>query len=295
MSLLPDTLCYLNGLYLNLCDAKVSVLDRGFIFGDGVYEVLPVYGQKLFRFEQHMARLERNLTELRIANPLRRAEWLEHARTLITALAERQGTEDQLVYLQVTRGVAPRDHAIPEGLPPTVFLMTNPMRQPTPEQRRQGVTCVTARDFRWERADIKSISLLGNVLERQISADLGATETILLRNGCLTEASSSNVWIVREGMVLGPPKSNLLLEGIRAELLQELCAVAGIAFERRPIPESDLVSADEILLTSATKEVLPVTTLDGRPVGHGLPDGRPGPVYSRLFLAYQQAKADQSI
>ena len=295
MSLLPDTLCYLNGLYLNLCDAKVSVLDRGFIFGDGVYEVLPVYGQKLFRFEQHMARLERNLTELRIANPLHRAEWLEHARTLMTALADRQGTEDQLVYLQVTRGVAQRDHAMPEGLPPTVFLMTNPMRQPTPEQRRQGVTCVTASDFRWERADIKSISLLGNILERQISADLGATETILLRNGFLTEASSSNVWIVREGMVLGPPQSNLLLEGIRAELLQELCTAAGIAFERRPISESDLVSADEILLTSATKEVLPVTTLDGRPVGHGLPAGRPGPVYARLFLAYQQAKANLSI
>ena len=295
MNLLPDSLCYLNGQYLNLCDAKVSVLDRGFIFGDGVYEALPVYGRKLFRFEQHMARLERSLTALRIANPLRRGEWLEHARTLITSLAERQGTVDQLVYLQVTRGVAPRDHAMPAGIPPTVFLMTNPMRQPTPEQRRLGVACVTAGDFRWERADIKSISLLGNVLARQISADPGATETILLRDGFLTEASSSNVWIVREGVVFGPPPGNLLLEGIRAGLLQELCAAADIAFERRPVPRTDMEAADEILLTSATKEVLPVTTLDGRPVGRGAPCGRPGPVYARLYQAYQQAKKHQSI
>lgn len=295
MQTLPDTLCYLNGQYLPLCEAKVSVLDRGFIFGDGVYEVVPVYGRRLFRFDEHLARLSRSLAKLRIAEPLAAEQWLERCRTLVTALAEQTGAADQLIYIQVTRGVALRDHVMPPDIEATVFMMASPMKPATPEQRHHGVACVTARDFRWERGDIKSISLLGNVLARQMSADKGAVETVLFRDGWLTEASASNVWVVHEGALLGPPKSEHVLEGIRYDLLLELCEEAGIAYNLRPLPEADVLSADELLLSSATKELLPVTTLDGQPVGHGALRGKPGPVYARLYEAYQQAKLTQSI
>jgi D-alanine transaminase len=300
MSNLPDGLCYLNGQYLRLANAKVPVLDRGFIFGDGVYEVIPVYAGRMFRFNEHMARLARSLDKVRLANPHSRAQWLERIGTVVAALAQESGANDQLVYLQVTRGVAPRDHVMPTDIEPTVFVMSSPMKPPTAEQRHHGVACVTARDFRWERGDIKSTSLLGNVLARQISADRGAVETIMFREGphgisFLTEASASNVWIVHEGALLGPPKSEHVLEGIRYDLLAELCEECGIGYNLRPIPEADVFSADEIMLSSATKEVLPVTLLDGEPVGHGALRGKPGPVYARLYEAYQRAKATQSV
>jgi D-alanine transaminase len=295
-----DRLCFLNGQYKPLSLAQVSVLDRGFVFGDGIYEVVPVYDGKLFRFNEHMARLERSLAKVRIANPFSRDEWLERCRGLASALSQAEGARDQVIYLQVTRGVAPRDHVMPEGVTPTVFMMTNPMKPATAEQRHHGVACVTARDFRWERGDIKSISLLGNVLARQISADQGAVETIMFRDGMpggpwLTEASASNVWIVKDGALLGPPKSDHVLEGIRVELLHELCEEEGIAYNLKPISEADVLSADEVILSSATKEVLPVTTIDGEPVGHGALRGKPGPVYARLYEAYQRAKATLSV
>ena len=210
-------------------------------------------------------------------------------------LVAEQESEDQALYLQVTRGVAPRSHVMPTDIEPTVFMMSNPLVAPTAEQRHKGVACTTARDFRWERGDIKSISLLGNVLARQMSADHGAVETVLLRDGYLTEASTSNVWVVHEGAVLGPPKSEHLLEGVRYELIRELCEEEGIAFNLRPVPEADVLAADELMLSSASKEVLPVTVLDGEPVGHGALRGKPGPVYARLYEAYQRAKAIQSI
>lgn len=287
MSALPDTLCYLNGEYSPVAEAKVSVLDRGFIFGDGIYDVVPVYGRKLFRFAEHLARLERSLGSVSIPNPLTADEWLARCRHLIAANA----AEDQMVYIQVTRGVAPRDHVIPADIVPTVFMMANAMKSPSAQALKTGVACVTARDFRWERADIKSTSLLGNVLARQISADAGATETVLLRDGLLTEASASNVWVVQGGAVHGAPKSVHVLEGIRYELIRELCEAEGIPFVLRPIAEAEVRGADELLLSSASKEVLPVTSLDGRPIG----DGAPGPVFARLHAAYQRAKAAQSI
>ncbi|OYT98610.1 MAG: D-amino acid aminotransferase [Burkholderiales bacterium PBB1] len=289
MPSLPDTLCYLNGDYTPLNLAKVSVLDRGFLFGDGIYEVLPVYGHRLFRFDEHMARLDRSLAKVRMANPHTAAEWLERCRRLIDANA----APDQLLYLQVTRGVAPRDHVMPAGIEPTVFMMTSAMKPPSAAQRHRGVACVTARDFRWERGDIKSISLLGNVLARQISADHGAAETIMFREGFLTEGAACNVWVVHEGAVLGPPKSEHVLEGIRFELIRALCEEEGIAFNLRPVSEGEVMAADELMLSSATKEVLPVTTLDGEPVGHGALRGKPGPVYARLYAAYQRAKSAQ--
>jgi D-alanine transaminase len=290
-----DTPCYLNGRFLPISQAQVSVLDRGFIFGDGVYDVAPVYDLRLFRFDEHIARLTRSLAKLRIPDPHTREEWLAISRRLVQTLAEATGARDQVVYFQVTRGVAPRDHVMPAAITPTVFMMVNPMRAATPEQRHQGVACVTARDFRWERGDIKSTSLLGNVLARQISADAGATETIMFRDGFLTEAAASNVWIARDDALLGPPKSAHVLEGIRYDLLRDLCEDCGIAYNLRPISEAEVLGADEVMLSSATKEILPVTRIDGEPVGHGALRGRPGPVYARLHEAYERAKATQSI
>ncbi len=292
---LPDHPCSLNGVLSSVAEAKVSVLDRGFIFGDGIYEVVPAYGGRLFRFDEHMARLQRSLDKLRIANPHSAEAWLAACRSLVAQLRAQSDAPDQLVYIQVTRGVAPRDHVMPPGLQPTVFMMCSPMRPVSPEQRHAGVACTTARDFRWERGDIKTISLLGNVLARQISADHGTTETIMFRNGFLTEAAASNVWVVKDGALLGPPKSEHVLEGIRFELLRELCEEVGIAHNLRPIAEADVLSADEVLLSSATKEVVAVTRIDGDAVGHGALRGKPGPVYGRLYEAYQQAKREQSI
>jgi len=296
---MTDRLCFLNGEYKPLAQASVNVLDRGFIFGDGIYEVVPVYGRRLFRFEEHMARMERSLAKLRIQNPASRDTWLVRSRKLVASLADSEGIDDQVVYIQITRGVAPRDHVMPEGITPTVFMMSNPLRHATPEQRHHGVACTSARDFRWERSDIKSTSLLGNVLARQMSADHGADETIMFRDGAhggpwLTEASASNVWIVKDGALLGPPKSELVLEGIRVDLLRELCEEEGVAYNLKPISEAELRSADEVLLSSATKEVLPVTKIDGEPVGHGALRGKPGPVYARLYEAYQRAKRTQA-
>lgn len=292
---LPDFPCLLNGRLGSVRDATVSVLDRGFIFGDGVYEVVPVYDGRLFRFDEHLQRLRRSLDKVRITPPHGRDEWLALGRTLVSELERRTGARDAVLYLQVTRGVALRDHVMPEGVTPTVFAMASPLKPPTAQQRHEGVACVTARDFRWVRGDIKSTSLLAAVLARQLSADQGASETVLFRDGpdggrWLTEAAASNVWVVREGAVLGPPKSEHLLEGIRYELLRELCEEAGLPFHLRPLAEAEVRSADELLLSSATKEVLAITRLDGEGVGHGSARGRPGPVYARLHAAYQSAK-----
>lgn len=292
---LPRLPCYLNGQYTELPDAKISVMDRGFIFGDGVYEVVPVYGGRPFRFEAHMARLDRSLAAVRIAPPHSHAQWLDITHKLIAAYAISTGAiaknTDQLVYLQITRGVAMRDHVMPTDITPTVFSMSNAMKLPTPAQRAHGVACVTADDFRWEKADIKSTSLLGSVFARQLSFDAGAVETVMFRDGYLSEASASNVWVVHNGRVLGTPKDNLALEGVRYGLIEEICQARNIPFELRRISRDEVLQADELLLSSATKEVLAVTSLDGQPVGHGLGKGQPGPIYQALFDGYQRAKA----
>jgi len=280
MTSLPDTLCYLDGEFLPLNQAKVSVLDRGFLFGDGVYESIPVYGRRLFRFDDHMARLERSLAKVGIEADLDRETWLARVRRVVAAHPE----GEQLAYIQVTR----------------VFVSASERTLPTPAQRVQGLACVTARDFRWQRGDIKSTSLLGNVLARGISADQGADETILLRDDepggpWLTEGSSSNVWIAHEGALLGPAPGEHVVAGVRIELLRELCAETGIAFNLRPVSEADVRAADEVLLSSASKEIIAVTRLDGEAVGHGALRGRPGPVYARVHAAYQRAIQSQSI
>ncbi len=295
MNQLPSTPCYLNGVFTPLCDAKISVMDRGFIFGDGLYEVVPIYGGRPFRFAQHMTRLERSLTEMRMSNPHTREQWLGIAMGLIGHGAKAAGVApdalNQLIYIQITRGVAMRDHVMPTDIAPTVFAMANTMRPPTPDQLEHGVACVTADDFRWEKAHIKSTSLLGSVFARQISFDAGALETMMFRHGFLSEAAASNVWVVKDGTVFGTPKDHLVLEGIRYGLIEELCKSLGIPYQLKRSSRDDVLAADELLLSSATKEVLPVTSLDGEPVGNPAHRGLPGPIGKKLYAAYQDAKA----
>ena len=287
---LPQLPCYLNGELTNLRDAKVSVMDRGFILGDGVYEVVPVYAGRPFRFEHHMKRLGRSLAELRIENPMDAQGWRALVDRMIAAYAQSQGSTpqqmDQLVYIQVTRGVAMRDHVMLPGLTPTVFATSYRITPPTAANRSEGVACVTADDFRWKKAHIKSISLAGAVLARQLSADVGAAETVMFRDGILSEGAAANVWVVKNATVMGPPKDNLVLEGIRYGLIEQLCREAGIGFELRRIPRDEVFGADELLLSNASKEILAVTLLDGKPIG----TGRPGPIYDQLYAGYQRAK-----
>jgi D-alanine transaminase len=277
-----SSVVFLNGKFMPVDEAKVPVLDRGFIFGDGVYELVPVYSRVAFRLDEHLARLERSLAAVRIRNPYSRAEW----RDIIVQLVAKQPFEDQGIYFQVTRGVAKRDHAFPKDAAPTVFVMSNPLVCPPKELVERGASAVTADDFRWQRCDIKSISLIGNCLLRQASADAGAAETILFRDGSLTEASASNVFVVRRGVILSPPKSNLILPGITYDVVTELAQAGGLLLEFRDVSEADVRSADEIWVTSSSKEVLAIVTLDGKPVG----DGKPGPVFRRMYALYQEFK-----
>ena len=277
-----DPIVYLNGEFMPADEARVPVLDRGFIFGDGIYEVVPVYQRTPFRWVEHHARLVRSLGKLRIDNPLDAQGWAG----LVQALIDRHPWEDQFIYLQVTRGVARRDHAFPKGVKPTVFGMSSPLPAIAPEQLHEGVSAITLPDERWLNCDIKSTSLLGNVLARQAAVDAGASECVMFRDGLLTEGSSSNIWVVRGGKVLAAPRDRRILEGIRYGLMQELCESCGLPFEARPIHRTEVEQADELMLSSATKEVLPITRLDGHPVG----DGQPGPVFRALHAAYQRAK-----
>jgi len=292
MSSIQSLPCYLNGEFSTIDKANISVMDRGFIFGDGIYEVVPVYGGRPFRFAEHMGRLERSLAEIRIPNLLSRDGWLDLVRQLVDRHARSIGQApsdiNQLIYIQVTRGVAMRDHAMPSDIKPTIFAMVNSLKSVSSSDLENGVRCVSEEDFRWKKAHIKSTSLLGAVLSRQISADVGATETIMFRDGYLSEAAASNVWVVKDGKVFGPPRDNLVLEGIRYGLMAELCQQEGVPFELRKIRRQEVLDADELMLSSATKELLPVTTLDQGVVG----DGKPGPVFKRLHARYQKAKAD---
>jgi D-alanine transaminase len=296
----PDPIVYLNGELAPLSEARVPVLDRGFIFGDGIYEVAPLYaptgdarGRTPFRLQQHLARLARSVGKIGIVNPFDDAGWRALIERVVAANEADGGLpadQDAIAYIQVTRGVAKRGHAFPAGIQPTVFVMVTPLNLPDAAQRAQGVHCVTAEDRRWLNCDIKSVSLLGNVLMAQYAAENDAFETIQFRDGMLTEGSSSNVWMVKDGALFAPPRSHKILEGIRYGLIEELTGECGIRFEAREISEAELRTADEIIVSSATKEVLPVTQLDGRPVG----GGKPGAVFAALYAAYQRAKTQQA-
>lgn len=273
------------GEWAPVSETRVPVLDRGFIFGDGVYEVVPVYDGKPFRIEHHLARFERSMRELRIDNPHTRAEWAALVAEL--ALRNRSLARDVMVYLQVTRGVAKRDHAFPKASVPTVFGMANPWSAPTREQIEHGIALVSMDDNRWLRCDIKATALLGNVLARQFAVDHGAAEVVMFRDGLLTEGSAANIWVVAGGTLRSPPSDHRMLEGIRVRFLEELARDVGVPFEQRPITRAEVASADELLVSSASREVIAATRLDGRPVGAGVP----GPVWQALYAAYQRRKA----
>lgn len=275
-------ICHLNGEFLPIAEARIPVLDRGFIYGDGVYEVIPVYSRRPFRLDGHLARLKRSLAAIRIDNPMADAAWTG----LVTELVARNEPADQSVYIQVTRGVAKRDHSFPKDVVPTVFLMSNPLSIPSPEQVERGVVAVTTTDNRWYRCDIKSTALLANVLLRQFATDQGAAEAVLLRDGFLTEGSAANIFAVRDGVILTPAKSHLLLPGITYDVILELARNGGLALEQRDVSEAEVRSADELWLTSASREVLAITTLDGRPVGKGVP----GPMFRRMYALFQDLK-----
>ncbi len=279
-------IAYLNGAFMPIEEARVPVLDRGFIFGDGVYEVVPVYARRPFRWPNHLARLKRSLAAIGIDNPHDDAGWA----ALVGDLVARHEWADQFVYMQVTRGVARRDHAFPKpAVPPTVFAMSSPLAPPPPEQVEQGVSAISLPDERWLHCDIKSVSLLGNVLARQAAVQAGAAECVMFRDGFLTEGSASNIWMVRGERLYAPPTDHLVLQGIRYGLVGELCEATGIPLQLRRILREEVQAADELILSSATKEVLAITRLDGQPVG----SGRPGPVFRKLLAAYQAAKAAQ--
>ena len=280
---LANRLCYLNGSYLPLAEARVPVLDRGFIFGDGVYEVLPFYQGRAFRLAEHFARLARSLAAIQLVNPLSDEAW----RGVLARLLEPAPTADAMVYLQITRGVAPRDFAFPAGVQPTVFAMVSALPRPTEAQREQGLRLVSWDDIRWMRCDIKAVSLLGAVLARQYATAHGADDAAQFRDGWLTEASSANLWVVKDGRLIAPPLDHRILEGIRYGFVADLCRAAQLPFEARPIARAEVAAADELLLTSATREVLAVVALDGQPIG----SGRPGPFYRRLRGLYDAAIA----
>lgn len=280
------SLCYLNGAYLPLEQARISPMDRGFLFGDGAYEVVPVYARRPFRLNAHLARLGRTLAAIGIADPHSRQGW----RDIVTRLVAEHPLQDQAVYLQVSRGADKRRaHTFPDGAAPTVFGYSDALNGNTPEVLRDGVAVVSVSDFRWSRCDLKTTSLLANCLLRQHALEAGAAETILFRNGLLAEGASSNVFVVRDGVMLAPPRSHMMLSGITYEVVLELAARHGFEHQLREVREDEVRRADELWLTSSSKEVLPVTRLDGQPVG----SGRPGPVHARMCACYQQLKREE--
>jgi D-alanine transaminase len=277
-----EPVVYLNGEFLALSKAHISVLDRGFTFGDGVYEVIPAYGKNLFRMQHHLQRLDDSLAAIKINNPLTEKQWLQ----LIEQLIKNNSYDDQSVYLQVTRGVAPRDHSFPQKESPTVFMMTSPQEKQPSEMSVTGISAVTLEDNRWKNCHIKSISLLANVLLRQEALDKGAQEAILVRDGYATEGAASNLFIVQKDCLITPPKGPLLLPGITRDLIVEIAKQQNFCLKEQNISETELLNAQEIWVTSSTKEIAPVTRLNDKIIG----TGKPGPHWLKMMQAYQSYK-----
>jgi len=274
----PASIAYINGQFLPLSEVRISPLDRGFVFGDGVYEVIPVYGGQAFRIDAHLQRLDNSLKAIRLANPCSHKQWC----TLLNQLIKKNQSEDQSLYLQVTRGVADRDHAFPETCAATVFAMSKPL---SPSQQ-SPVKAITLEDIRWQWCHIKSTALLGNLLLRQQAIDVGCHEAILLRNDTLTEGAASNVFIVKNNKIITPKKSNNILPGITRDIVIELAEKNHLDITETNISQQELLNADEIWLTSATKEVAPVIELNGQLVSNG----RIGPLCQHMQDLFNQFK-----
>jgi D-alanine transaminase len=274
---------FLNGSWMPIEDAKISVLDRGFIYGDGVYELVPVIKRKPYRMLQHLKRLDNSCREIGLKNPYSIDEWSD----LIRQMIAKQAFDDQGVYWQITRGVAKRDHRFPDNIEPTVFMMSNPLPKLTQAQIDHGVKCYTYPDLRWQRCQIKSISLLGNVLARQHAAEHDGIESVMIRDGFMTEASASNVFCVFGDTIVSPPKDNHILGGVTLDGVMELAVKNNMKLVVRPIPEAEMWKADEMWLSSSTKGVLAITSLDDKPVGNALHLGQPGPMFKKMFAIVQ--------
>lgn len=273
---------YLNGKLLPQEEATVSILDRGFMLGDGVYELIPVYRRIPFRLNEHLRRLQHSLDGIRLPNPMRDSEW----RQVITQVIDLHESDNQSVYLQVTRGAAPRDHAFPKNVEPTVLVMSNPLNSPDPLQIEQGICAVSSPDMRWARCDLKTIGLLPNVLAKQKAVEAGCVECILFREGVLTEGAASNIFVVKDDVILAPVKDHRMLPGITYDLVIELARADNIPVVVRDIAENEARTADELWLTSSSREVQAIVELDGLPVGSGVP----GPLYRRMYTLYQNFK-----
>jgi D-alanine transaminase len=274
---------YLNGEFMPIEEARVPVMDRGFLFGDGVYEVIPVYSRRPFRLTEHLRRLAGSLAAIRLEPPLPDAEWTR----IIERIAASADFADQSVYLQVTRGpMAVRNHAFPAAVTPTVFVMTEPLVTPPAELREQGIAAVSAADNRWLRCDIKATSLLANCLLRQLAVDHGCAETVLFRDGFMIEGAASNIFAVKDGTLLAPIKNHLMLPGITYDVVLELAAKHGLPVQVGDVLEDEARNADELWMTSSTKEVLPIVTLDDNKIG----TGTPGPVFRKMYGWYQEFK-----
>lgn len=271
---------YLNGRFQLLERTSISAQDRGFLFGDGVYEVVPVYQGKPFLLAAHLKRLRNSLQAVGIVNPMAEIKWVQTIRDLV----EQNGGGDLSVYIQVTRGVAPRDHAYPKKVSPTVFMMAQALSDGYESFRQQGLTAVTTEDFRWQKCEIKSVSLLANVMLKQMAVEQDADEMILLRDGSVSEGSSSNVFVVQSGEVLTPPLNGLLLAGCTRKLVIDLCRQNGIPVRETILNARSLQHADEIWITSSTRAVAPIVSIDGQVVG----DGAPGPVWQQVVTLYRQ-------
>jgi D-alanine transaminase len=275
---------YLNGRFLPIAEAGISPLDRGFLYGDGVYEVIPVYSRRSFRIDEHLKRLQVTLDGIKLTNPLTNDAW----KTVILRLIEAAPWDDQSIYLQVTRGADDkRDHAFPPAsVAPTAFAFASPLVTTSAEVRAKGVAAITVPDLRWSRCDLKVISLLANVLARQQAVEQGCTEALLIRDGCMQEGAASNIFIVKGGMLRAPPKTQLMLPGITYDVILELAESHGQTVRIAEIKETELRTADEVWMTSSTKEILAITTLDGQPVG----SGKPGPLGEQMWQWYQDFK-----
>ncbi|NOZ36773.1 MAG: D-amino acid aminotransferase [Gammaproteobacteria bacterium] len=280
-----SSICYLNGSYQPLDQAKVSVLDRGFIFGDGVYEVIPAYAGHLFRLQQHLQRLDNSLKAIKLANPLSNSEWQNMLQQLVEKNQD-QNNGDQSIYLQLTRGVAKRDHSFPENTPATVFAMSNPLLAADMEKIQTGISAITLDDIRWRYCNVKTIALLPNILLKQEATEKHASEAILVREGQVSEGSASNLFIVSKGVIKTPAKSEQLLPGVTRDLIVELAQKNGLACEETSISEAELLSADEVWLSSSTKEIIPVTRLNEKTIG----TGTAGPLWQKMITIYQAYK-----
>ena len=276
-------IAYLNGQFLPLSEARISPMDRGFLYSDGVYEVIPVYSRFPFRIDEHLSRLQQSLDGIRLPNPHTDAEW----RKIIRRLIAETEFDDQLLYIQVTRGAdVKRDPCFPKGVPQTVFLFTSPLVGPSAAQREKGVAAITAPDIRWSRCDLKVVSLLANVLARQQAVEQGCAEALLIRDGFMKEGAASNIFIVKDGVLIAPPKTHLMLPGITYDVIIELAEQHKQPLVVREISEAELRAADEVWMTSSTKEILAIATLDGKPVG----TGKPGPYAEQMWQWYQDFK-----